>query len=72
MGLSLPDAALKQAIMRASRTSIIVTDASKFAQTSLVRVCSFDDVDMIMTAGNPDPIAVAAVREAGVEVRIVA
>lgn len=70
VGLSLPDAALKQAILRASRTSIIVTDASKFSQTSLVRVCGFDDIDMIMTAGEPDPIALAAVREAGVDVRI--
>jgi DeoR family transcriptional regulator of aga operon len=70
VGLSLPDAALKQAILRASRTSIIVTDASKFSQTSLVRVCGFDDIDMIMTAGEPDAIALAAVREAGVDVRI--
>jgi DeoR family transcriptional regulator of aga operon len=72
VGLSLPDAALKQAIMRASRTNVIVTDASKFSQTALVRVCGLDDIDMILTAGEPDPIAIAAVREAGVEVRIVA
>jgi DeoR family transcriptional regulator of aga operon len=70
VGLSLPDAALKQAILRASRTSIIVTDASKFSQTSLVRVCGFEDIDMVLTAGKPDPIAVEAVREAGTEVRI--
>jgi DeoR family transcriptional regulator of aga operon len=71
VGLSLPDAALKQAILRASRTSIIVTDASKFSQTALVRVCGFDDIDMILTAGKPDPVSVVAVRDAGVEVRIV-
>jgi len=70
MGLSLPDAALKQAILRAARLGIVVTDASKFKQTSLVRVCGFEDVDMIMTAGSPDPAAVAAVRESGVELRI--
>ncbi|MDY0874409.1 DeoR/GlpR family DNA-binding transcription regulator [Dongia rigui] len=70
MGLSLPDAALKQAILKASRLGIVVTDASKFTQTSLVRVCGFEDVDMIMTAGAPDPSAVAAVRESGVELRI--
>lgn len=70
MGLSLPDAALKQAILRASRFSVVVTDASKFTQTSLVRVCGFDDVDMILTAGTPDSAAVAAVRESGVELRI--
>jgi len=71
MGLSLPDAALKQAILRASRMGIVVTDASKFTQTSLVRVCGFEDVDMIMTAGAPDPATVAAVRESGVELRII-
>jgi DeoR family transcriptional regulator of aga operon len=70
MGLSLPDAALKQAILKASRLGIVVTDASKFTQTSLVRVCGFEDVDMIMTAGAPDPATVAAVRESGVELRI--
>ncbi|WP_374652856.1 DeoR/GlpR family DNA-binding transcription regulator [Dongia sp.] len=70
MGLSLPDAALKQAILRAARMGIVVTDASKFSQTSLVRVCGFEDVDTIMTAGAPDPATVAAVRETGVELRI--
>jgi DeoR family transcriptional regulator of aga operon len=70
VGLSLQDTALKQAILRASRTSIIITDASKFSQTSLVRVCGFEDVDMILTAGAPDPVSVDAVREAGTEVRI--
>lgn len=70
MGLSLPDAALKQAILKASRLGIVVTDASKFTQTALVRVCGFEDVDMIMTAGAPDPATVAAVRETGVELKI--
>jgi DeoR family transcriptional regulator of aga operon len=70
VGLSLPDAALKQAILKASRTSVIVTDASKFSQTSLVRVCGFEDIDMVLTAGAPDPVSVDAVREAGTEVRI--
>lgn len=72
VGLSLPDAALKQAILRASRTSVIVTDASKFSQTSLVRVCGFEDIDMVLTAGAPDAVSVEAVREAGTEVRILA
>lgn len=68
--IDLPDAALKQAILRAARLGIGVTDASKFSQTALVGVCSFDDVDMILTAGAPDPAIVAAVRESGVELRI--
>jgi DeoR family transcriptional regulator of aga operon len=70
VGLSLSDVALKQAILKASRTSVIITDSSKFAQTSLVRVCGFEDIDMVLTAGAPDPVSVEAVREAGTEVRI--
>jgi DeoR family transcriptional regulator of aga operon len=70
MGLSLPDAALKQAILKASRLGIVVTDASKFTQTALVRVCGFEDIDMIMTAGAPDAAVVAAVRETGIDLRI--
>lgn len=56
-------AALKQAILRASRLGIVVTDASKFSQTSLVRFCGFEDVEMFLTA------TVAAVRETGIELR---
>jgi len=70
VGLSLSDVALKQAILKASRTSVIVTDASKFSQTSLIRVCGFADIDMILTAGAPDPVSVEAVRDAGTEVRV--
>jgi len=70
VGLSLSDVALKQAILKASRTSVIITDASKFSQTSLVRVCGFTDIDLVLTAGAPDPVSVEAVREAGTEVRI--
>ena len=70
VGLSLSDVALKQAILKASRTSVIITDSSKFSQTSLVRVCGFADIDMLLTAGAPDPVSVEAVSEAGSEVRI--
>jgi DeoR family transcriptional regulator of aga operon len=72
VAMSLPDAALKQVILRSSVTSVLVTDASKFAQSALVRVCGFDDVDMVLTAGQPDPVSLAAVREAGVDVRVLA
>lgn len=70
MCMSLPDAGLKQAIIAASHRSIIVADASKFSQTSLVRFCPFEEIDMVLTAGTPDPAAVALVSEAGVEVRV--
>jgi DeoR family transcriptional regulator of aga operon len=70
MCMSLPDAGLKQAIIAASHRTVVVADASKFSQTSLVRFCPFDAVDMLLTAGTPDPAAAALVTEAGVEVRV--
>lgn len=70
MAISLPDAALKQAILRAGRRRVVVADASKFTAAALVGVCPFTDIDLVLTAGGPDPDAVAAMREAGVEVRL--
>lgn len=70
MAMSLPDAGLKQAILAAAHRTVIVGDASKFALTALVRVCAFDEIDEILTAGTPDPGNLALIRETGVAVRI--
>lgn len=70
MAMSLPDSALKQAIIAAAHKSVVVGDASKFSQTALVRVCPFEDVDMVLTAGAPEPSALQLVRDCGVEVTI--
>lgn len=70
MAMSLPDAGLKQAIIAAAHRTVVVGDASKFAQTALVKVCAFEDVDMVLTAGTPDPANLALIRDTGIEVRI--
>lgn len=72
MAISLPDAALKQAIIRAAQRSIVVADSSKFSQTALIGVCPFEAVDLILSAGEPDAATLEAVRESGVEVRLAA
>jgi DeoR family transcriptional regulator of aga operon len=70
MAMSPPDAALKQAIIAAAHCNVVVGDASKFSQTALVKVCPFDEIDMILTAGTPDAGNLALIRETGVEVRV--
>lgn len=71
MAISLPDAALKQAIIRAAQRTVVVADSSKFAQTALIGVCPFESVDLILSAGAPEPASLEAVRESGVELRLV-
>lgn len=70
MAVNLPDAMLKQAIIRAARRVVVVADASKLAQTALVGVCSYDEVDAVLTAGDVDAEAITALREAGLQVQI--
>jgi DeoR family transcriptional regulator of aga operon len=72
MAASLPDAMLKQAIIAAARRVIVVADASKFTQSAVLSFCSYDDVDSVLTAGEVDADALAALREAGVEVQVAA
>lgn len=68
MAMSLPDAALKRAIAAAAHRVSVITDSSKFSQTSLVRACSFEEIDQIVTAGEPEPTALALIREQGIDV----
>ncbi len=70
MAASLPDAMLKQAIIAAARRIIVVTDASKFTQSAVLSFCSYDAVDTVLTAGQVDADALAAVRDAGVHVQV--
>lgn len=72
MAASLPDAMLKQTIIAAARRVIVVTDASKFTQSAVLSFCSYDAVDTVLTAGEIDEEALATVREAGVNVQVVA
>lgn len=69
MAVSLPDAALKQALIRAASRAVVVADASKLGQTALVGVCGVEAVEAILTAGELEPSALAGLREVGAVVR---
>ncbi|WP_029145238.1 DeoR/GlpR family DNA-binding transcription regulator [Microbacterium luticocti] len=72
-GLSTPDpeeAAVKQAIVAAARRVVVVADASKFGDESLVRFARLDDVDVLVTDAAPPGDLAEALTAAGVEVWI--
>jgi DeoR family transcriptional regulator of aga operon len=58
-----PEADMKQRLLAAAHRRIVVADASKFSREALVRICNLDDVDLILTAGDVEPVVLAAVRE---------
>ncbi|MDN4598707.1 DeoR/GlpR family DNA-binding transcription regulator [Leifsonia virtsii] len=72
-GLSTPDpeeAAVKEAIVRAARRVVLVADASKFGQESLVAFAGLDALDVLVTDRAPAGELAEALAAAGVEVWI--
>ncbi|THJ65174.1 DeoR/GlpR transcriptional regulator [Arthrobacter echini] len=70
-GLSTPDldeAAVKTAIIRASRRAVLVADSSKFDQETLVSFARLEDIDALITDRTPHDALAAALADAGVEV----
>lgn len=66
---NLPEAAMKQAMIRAAVRVVAIADGSKIGRVTLAQVCTIEDVDLILTAGACDPVALGKIRERGVEVR---
>lgn len=58
-------------IMRAARV-IAVVDATKFGVVTSSRMAEITEVDLVITDADAPPAEVAAIRRAGVEVRVVA
>ncbi len=70
-GFSTPDAqeaAVKSTIVRSARRVVVLADASKLGEETLVRFAGLDDVDALITDTVPDSALADALREAGTEV----
>ncbi|WP_345803395.1 DeoR/GlpR family DNA-binding transcription regulator [Microbacterium sp. AZCO] len=70
-GLSTPDpaeAAVKAAIVRASRRVVVVADQAKFGVESFVRFAQLSDIDVLVTDAAPDGSLGDALAAADVEV----
>jgi DeoR family transcriptional regulator, glycerol-3-phosphate regulon repressor len=51
---------------------VMLSDASKFGRTALIKVCDFKDINRLITDGIPDARLAAVLQEAGVSVNVVA
>lgn len=69
--VSVAEAEIKRQIMKAARFRVLVADGSKVGEVSLVHVYPADEVDLLITDPSADPSVVAALRDRGVDVRIV-
>ncbi|CRK53123.1 DeoR family transcriptional regulator [Rhodococcus sp. RD6.2] len=70
-GLSTPDfdeAAVKSALVRCANLVVVVADSSKFGREDLVRFAAVDEIDVLVTDVDLDPLARAAFEDHGVEV----
>ncbi len=67
---NLPEMAMKQHMLRASKRHVLVADASKLTQQALARVCGAGAFDTLVTAGDCDPDVLDLLRETGVEIRV--
>lgn len=67
---NFPEATMKQAMLRAAHTRVVVADSGKFHRQALATVCAPDDVDLILTSGQLDPDVLNAFAESSVEIRV--
>ncbi len=68
---NIEEVPLKQAMIRAAMRVVVVADHTKFGRTAFTRVSSLRDVHLVITDDGLDPALASAIREAGVELRVV-
>jgi DeoR family transcriptional regulator of aga operon len=67
----LDEVAIKQAMLNAGEHTVVVADSSKFAVTGLARVCSLQEVDLLVTDTGIPKEMLKTLREMDVSVTIV-
>jgi len=66
--INLPEAGVKTLMLAAAERAIVVADSSKLGQVHLGLVEAIEAFDMLITDATADPVAVDALRDAGLEV----
>ena len=59
-GTNVLDAAIKRVLAQQSTRVILLADSTKLARTAPVRIAGLDVVDLVITDGGADPVALAA------------
>lgn len=68
---NLLEAALNGVMINSAQKVIVLADSSKFGRRGFSRICSLDSVDMVITDSKAQPHFLEALRERGIEVRVV-
>lgn len=68
--INLPEAAVKQRMLRAARRRIVVADGSKVGTIELAYLCGVDEIDLLITDATADPAILAELRERKLEVLV--
>lgn len=71
MDSELMEADYSRVVIRQSAQVIVVADHTKFARKALVKVCGFDEVDLLITSAPPPPDIAGELEMAGTAVRVV-
>ena len=68
MDYHLEEAEFSRAVIAQAKKTIVVADHSKFGNTNFIKVCDFDQVDMVVVDRAPPETIMAGFEEAGVVV----
>ena len=66
----MPEAEIKRRMLQAARRRIIVADGSKVGGIELAKLCSIDEIDLLITDSSADPAVLNALRERDLEVML--
>lgn len=65
------EAAVNELMTQRAKQVVVAADASKLGRQAFARICAIDCVDTVITGAHADPASVAALIDAGVDVRLV-
>ena len=66
--INLPEAEIKRRMLESAQRKIVLADGGKLGVVEVARLCSVDDIDMLITGRSADPSIVKTLREQGCEV----
>lgn len=68
--INLPEAELKQVMIRSAARRIFVADGSKVGRVELAPICQFEEADLLITGASANKQVVESCREVGLDVEI--
>jgi DeoR family transcriptional regulator of aga operon len=69
--VNIAEAEMKALFLKVARRRVVVADSGKIGKVSLAKIAALNQIDLLITDRGADANEVAALREAGLEVRLV-